>query len=224
VLGQLATGITHELTQPLGALRTLSENAVEFMRRGDDATLEKNLEIIGGLVDRMGAIIGPLKSFARKSPPFPQAVDLAMSIANARFLLEQRLQRGRVTMQTDLDRGVIIAWCDPVRLEQVLINLMSNAIDAMADSAERTLTLDAEMGDSRQIVIRVADTGTGLPPGCDRIFEPFFTTKPPGEGLGLGLAISRDIIRDFGGNLSARNRLEGGAEFIINLPAPPSGH
>jgi C4-dicarboxylate-specific signal transduction histidine kinase len=76
-----------------------------------------------------------------------------------------------------------------------------------------------------RVVAEVRDTGAGIPEDIrSRVIEPFFTTKPPGEGLGLGLAISRDIIRDFGGNLSARNRLEGGAEFIINLPAPPSGH
>ncbi|WP_210191693.1 MULTISPECIES: ATP-binding protein [Rhodomicrobium] len=224
VLGQLATGITHELTQPLGALRTLSENAVEFMRRGDSATLGKNLEIIGNLVDRMGAIIGPLKSFARVSPAFPQAVDVKLSIANAQFLLDQKLIQTHVKVHNYCERGGLTAWCDPVRLEQVLVNLMANAIDAMAECEERTLTLRAEAAGKSSLVISVADTGIGLPPAArEKIFEPFFTTKPPGEGLGLGLAISRDIIRDFGGSLSASSRREGGAEFIINLPTPPSG-
>jgi two-component system C4-dicarboxylate transport sensor histidine kinase DctB len=225
VLGQLATGITHELTQPLGALRTLSDNAVEFMRRGDTVTLAKNLAIISDLTDRMGAIIGPLKSFARKSPSYPQAVDVALAMANARFLLDRRLAEGRVTVRDDCERGRVLVWCDPVRLEQVLVNLMSNAVDAMAGSAERTLTLHAEAAaEANGVVIRVADSGAGLPPDTpSRIFEPFFTTKPPGEGLGLGLAISRDIIHDFGGSLSARNRCEGGAEFLITLPTPPAG-
>ena len=224
VLGQLATGITHELTQPLGALRTLSDNATEFMRRGDTATLEKNLAIISDLTDRMGAIIGPLKSFARKSPSYPQKVDVGLAMANAQFLLHRRLAEGRVTVTNDCDRGRIAVWCDPVRLEQVLVNLMSNAVDAMAGSAVRTLTLQAEAAEANGVVIRVADSGAGLPPDApSRIFEPFFTTKPPGEGLGLGLAISRDIIHDFRGSLSARNRDEGGAEFLINLPTPPAG-
>jgi C4-dicarboxylate-specific signal transduction histidine kinase len=224
VLGQLATGITHELTQPLGALRSLSENAVEFMRRGDAATLEKNLGIIGGLADRMGAIIGPLKSFARKSPAFPQLVDLEISISNAQLLLAQRFSRNRISVRKECERRGLTAWCDPVRLEQVLVNLMSNAIDAMADSSERTLTLRTQPSGTQGVVISVSDTGAGLPPESNQIFEPFFTTKPVGKGLGLGLAISRDIIRDFGGSLSACNRETGGAEFTISLPQPPARH
>lgn len=224
VLGQLATGITHELTQPLGAVRTLSANAVEFMRRGDQTTLEKNLTIIGGLVDRMGAIIGPLKSFARKSPASPEAVDIALPVANALFLLDQRLRHAGVTVVNGCEAGALMAWCEPIRLEQVLVNLIGNAIDAMADTPEPRLTLTAENGGLRGVLIHVADTGAGLPPEArERIFEPFYTTKPRGEGLGLGLAISRDICRGFGGNLSARGGGGQGAEFVIELPAPPQG-
>ncbi len=221
VLGQLSAGITHELTQPLGALRTLSENAVEFMHRGDHATVEKNLGIIGKLVDRMGAIIGPLKSFARKSPAHPQAVDVGQSVANALFLLDQRLRRAEVTVHTLCRPGEVQAWSDPIRLEQVLVNLVANAIDAMAVSEKRVLTIGAETV-SGGVLIRVADSGPGLATeDAERLFEPFYTTKPVGEGLGLGLAISRDIVRDFGGNLSARSSEGGGAEFIVDLPAPP---
>ena len=85
VLGQLATGITHELTQPLAAIRTLSQNAIEFMQRNDYTTLKKNLEIVGGLVDRMGLIIEPLKAFGRKSPLVPQKVDVGQSVATPCF-------------------------------------------------------------------------------------------------------------------------------------------
>jgi C4-dicarboxylate-specific signal transduction histidine kinase len=221
VLGQIATGITHELTQPLGALRALSENAVEFMRRRDYTTLAKNLHIISNLAERMGHIIGQLKAFARKSPALLQPVDVSLSIANARFLLDQRLSRSGVKVETR-QLETAIAWCDPLRLEQVLVNLMGNAIDAMGENAKRILTLETEAMDTGRILIRVTDTGPGLGACCDKIFEPFFTTKPSGEGLGLGLAISRDIVRDFGGSLSASNRHEGGAEFVINLPIPPA--
>ena len=222
VLGQIATGITHELTQPVGALRALSENAVEFMRRRDHTTLAKNLHIISNLAERMGHIIGQLKAFARKSPACPQPVDVSQSIANAQFLLDQRLHRAGVRVETRQPEPAI-AWCDPLRLEQVLVNLMGNAIDAMSDATERILTLQTEAVASGRIIIRVTDTGAGLPDEVsERMFEPFFTTKPSGEGLGLGLAISRDIVRDFGGSLSARNRAEGGAEFVINLPTPPT--
>ena len=222
VLGQLATGITHELMQPLGALRTLSENAVEYMHRGDQTTLAKNLGIIASLADRMGAIIAPLKSFPRKAPSNLQSVDVRQPVCNALVLLNQRVQRAEVTV---VNRCVneLVAWCEPNRLEQVLVNLIGNAIDAMAGAAEHTLTIDAEKVHGG-VTIRVADTGSGLPHvSPEALFEPFFTTKPPGVGLGLGLAISRDIVREFGGKLSARNRREGGAEFLIELMAPPEG-
>jgi C4-dicarboxylate-specific signal transduction histidine kinase len=222
VLGQITTSITHELTQPVGALQALSENAVEFMRRRDDATLAKNLQIISDLAQRMGDIIGQLKTFARKSPATPQVVEVSRSIANAQFLLDQRFTRAGITVDTGASAGVRV-WCDPLRLEQVLINLMGNAIDAMSEASERILVLKTECAGMGRIHIRVSDTGTGLPPQeSERIFEPFYTTKPSGVGLGLGLAISRDILREFGGSLSAYNRNGGGAEFVIDLPVPPA--
>jgi signal transduction histidine kinase len=126
---------------------------------------------------------------------------------------------------------------DETQIQQVLMNLATNAAHAMPSGGVIEVRLapclvDAGVAaqhpglkEGRYAHLTVQDGGTGMAEEIKkRIFEPFFTTKPPGEGLGLGLAISRDIIRDFGGNLSARNRLEGGAEFIINLPAPPSGH
>lgn len=222
VLGQLATGITHDLTQPLGALRTLSDNAVEFMHRGELPTVEKNLGIIGKLVDRMGSIIEPLKSFARKAPPHPQVVDVGQALGHALFLLERKLRQGGVRVHNRCPASLWRVWCEPVRLEQVLVNLIGNAIDAMAGQSTRELILEAGPAASGRLAIRVQDTGPGLNPShAERLFEPFFTTKPAGQGLGLGLAISRDIIHDFGGDLAARSRPEGGAEFCIELPLPP---
>lgn len=222
VLGQLATGITHELAQPLGALRTLSGNAVEFLRRGDLATAEKNLGILGKLVDQMGAIIGPLKNFGRKSPARPAAVDVGHAVASVLFLLDQRLRQHRVAVDNRCPPGRFSAWCDQNRLEQVLLNLINNAIDAMAGQPRRELVASAEADAAGRIRVDIADSGPGLDAAAaERLFEAFFTTKPPGEGLGLGLAISRDIVREFGGELTARNREGGGAMFTIELPAVP---
>jgi two-component system C4-dicarboxylate transport sensor histidine kinase DctB len=228
VLGRMAAGITHELAQPLGALRTLAGNAIEFMRRGDHATVEGNLKIIGELVDQMGSIIVPLKTFARKSPAFPQACDVCHVVASALFLLDQRLRTAGITVDNRCAPGSAIAWCDQNRLQQVLVNLIGNAIDAMGEIADqaapRRLAIEAEPAPDGRIAVRVADTGPGL--GAEalaHLFEPFFTTKPAGEGLGIGLAISQDIVRDFGGELSARNRDGGGAVFIIDLPAVAEG-
>jgi C4-dicarboxylate-specific signal transduction histidine kinase len=219
VLGQLATGITHELNQPLGAVRTLSANAVEFMRRGETETAEKNLRIVCDLADQMGGIITPLKSFARKSPAVPSRVDVAHAVSSALFLLDQSLRRSGVRVDNRCVVGERFSWCDQNRLQQVLINLIGNAADAMAACPERVLEIDAEARSDGCVCLSVSDTGCGMPEDVlNRLFEPFFTTKCAGEGLGLGLAISRDIVRDFGGDLLAENRPGGGARFIIVLP------
>ena len=220
VLGQLAAGITHELAQPLGAMRTLSGNAIEFMKRGNLATVEQNLGIIARLADQMGRIITPLKTFARKSPAIPAPTDLAHAVGAALFLLDQRLTKADITVTNRCEAGRDIAWCDQNRLEQVLINLIRNAADAMADAEHRELLIEAGPDEAGHIVLSIADSGSGLPEN-GQLFEPFFTTKPAGEGLGLGLAISRDIVREFGGELTAENRPEGGARFILQLPAAP---
>jgi len=222
VLGQMATGITHELSQPLGAIRTLSANAVEFMHRGDLATAEKNLGIVGQLAEQAGGIIRPLKTFARKSPAVSLAVDVALAVDAALFLFDQRLKKPSVTVDRRIGPNSWIAWCDQNRLQQVLVNLIGNAIDAMAEAPERRLTFSVERASSGQVALAVCDSGVGFSDEVlEHLFEPFFTTKQPGEGLGLGLTISRDILRDFGGDLLAGPAPGGGARFVILLPAVP---
>ncbi|UCV19586.1 sensor histidine kinase [Ferribacterium limneticum] len=222
VLGQMATGITHELSQPLGAIRTLSANAVEFMHRGDLATAEKNLGIVGQLAEQAGGIITPLKTFARKSPAVSVAVDVAQAVDAALFLFDARLKKMNVTVNRNFGPKSEIAWCDQNRLQQVLVNLIGNAIDAMADEPERRLTFSADRASSGQLALAVSDSGFGFTEkALEHLFEPFFTTKQPGEGLGLGLTISRDILRDFGGDLLAGPAPGGGARFVILLPAVP---
>ena len=226
-LGQLATGITHELAQPLGAIRTLAGNAVEFQRRGDQKAVSGNLGIITRLADQMGQIIQPLKGFARKSAAVPAATDVAHAVANALFLYDQRLRREGVEVRNLCVPGEVVAWCDPNRLEQVLINLIGNAADAMKDSPVRRLRIsagpDAAARDGEPpLRLDVVDSGPGVPESVRaRLFEPFFTTKEAGVGLGLGLAISRDIVREFHGELEASNHPEGGACFTLRLPLPP---
>jgi C4-dicarboxylate-specific signal transduction histidine kinase len=222
VLGQMATGITHELSQPLGAIRTLSANAVEFMHRGDLATAEKNLGIVGQLSEQMGGIITPLKTFARKSPAVPAAVDVAQAVDAALFLFDQRLRKQSVTVDRKIEPNFWIAWCDQNRLQQVLVNLIGNAIDAMAEQRNRQLSFALATNPDGQLALSVTDSGSGFSAkALARLFEPFFTTKQPGEGLGLGLTISRDIVREFGGDLLAEAAPEGGARFIILLPRAP---
>jgi two-component system C4-dicarboxylate transport sensor histidine kinase DctB len=224
VLGQLATGISHELAQPLGALRTLSANAAEFMRRGDLTTAQSNLALLGKLVDQMGAILGPLKNFARKSPQRLSAVVIEHAVGNALFLLDQRLRIHHIELEDQTRGSGITGWCDQNRLEQALVNLIGNAVDAMREAATRRLSITVERRNDGGCRIAIADSGPGIDEAAQpHLFEAFFTTKSVGEGLGLGLIISRDIVREFGGDIRAENGPDGGAVFFVDLPAvPPS--
>jgi two-component system C4-dicarboxylate transport sensor histidine kinase DctB len=218
VIGQLSAGIVHELNQPLAALRTLSGNATRFLERGDEATARANLERIGQLVDRMGQITGQLKAFARKSTGKAQPVDLRTVVSNAVALLDQRLRAAGATVNTPLPELPAMALCDPNRIEQVVVNLVGNAIDAVAGQEQCKIEIGMETDDSA-IALHVRDHGPGLSDEARRrLFEPFFTTKEAGHGLGLGLAISAGIVNDFGGTLTGANHPEGGAIFTLELP------
>ncbi|ATE59670.1 sensor histidine kinase [Thauera sinica] len=223
VIGQLSTGIAHELNQPLAALRTLSANAGRFLERGDAGTARANLERIAELADRMGRITGQLRNFARKSSGQSEPVRLCHALDNALALLEARLRRSGAAVERSCPADEPVAMCDANRLEQVLVNLVGNALDAMAGQAQPRLDLSWER-DGGVVRLRVRDHGPGLSDEArSRLFEPFFTTKPAGDGLGLGLAISAGIVRDFGGSLQGANHPEGGAVFTLELPLAP-GH
>lgn len=218
VIGQLSAGIVHELNQPLAALRTLSSNATRFLERGDEATTRANLDRIGQIVDRMGQMTGQLKAFARKSSGQAQPVDLKTVAGNAVALLDQRVQGAGATITMHLPDCPIVALCDPNRLEQVLVNLVGNAVDAVAGGNSPRIDVSAEVRD-RAVRLQVRDHGPGLTDEAQkRLFEPFFTTKEAGHGLGLGLAISVGIVRDFGGTLVGANHPDGGAVFTLELP------
>ncbi len=200
LLGQLSAGISHELGQPLTALRALAENGRLLVERGKLEMARENFAAITGLAERMGRITSQLKSFARKAPAESRALPLVEAVSNARQLLAPRLKAEQVTLEVEVPEALAVE-CDGYRLEQVLLNLMANAADAMRGCERRLLTVSAfESGE--RVVVRVADSGPGIPPALsERLFEPFFTTKPPGEGLGLGLVISSHIVREFGGVL-----------------------
>lgn len=218
VIGQLSAGLAHELNQPLAALSTLSGNAVKFLARGNVEMASSNLARIGPLVERMGLMTGQLKGFARKSSGEARLVVLSRSVDNALFLQEQRLLRGRVSVKIDFPEKELRVWCDPNRLEQVLVNLIGNAIDAMEHAAEPRIELQASESEG-MARLQVRDHGPGLSEEIlAHLFEPFFTTKAPGVGLGLGLPISAGIVRDFGGELTAWNAPDGGAIFALTIP------
>lgn len=218
VIGQLSTGIAHELNQPLAALRTLSGNSVRFLDRGDLGTTRSNLERIAQLADRMGQITGQLRTFARKSSGPLQPMPLCRALDNSLALLESRLIHANTELRRHCPLPEPVALCDANRLEQVLINLIGNALDAMEGQPTPCIELGCEsIGGLARLTVR--DHGPGLDEEAIRhLFEPFFTTKQAGAGLGLGLTISAGIIRDFGGTLSGENHPGGGAIFTLEIP------
>jgi two-component system C4-dicarboxylate transport sensor histidine kinase DctB len=226
LLGRMSAGMVHELNQPLAAMRTLADNACVLLQHGRTADVEGNLQRIAKLVDRLGALTHRLKSFAHKSQSPPAPVALQPVVANAQFLLSRRLREAGVEFEVDIAPPKLQVLADEARLEQVLVNLMANAVDAMAAPAgapaepapPRRLHVRARpAGDN--VRIEVEDSGPGIREDIlPRLFEPFVTSKPAGQGLGLGLMISAHIAREFGGTLTAENRAEGGARFVFTLP------
>ncbi|REC93979.1 sensor histidine kinase [Kushneria indalinina] len=219
VLGQLAASINHELNQPLGAIRAYADNARILLERGRPEAAADNLVQISELVERMAAISAQLRQFSRKGDDTLTDVSAQACFDYALRLFRARLEAADIRVRLQMSEATCWVRADSVRLEQVLVNLIGNAQQAMCDSAERQLILSAEHRDE-WVILSVADSGPGLSAeALDHLFEPFYTTRAAGKGLGLGLSISQRIISDLGGRLEARNRPEGGALFIIHLPA-----
>ena len=218
-LGQMSAALSHEFNQPLGAARNYAENAQLLLDRGRSTEARSNIDRIVGMIDRMTRISRHLRNFARKPNQQLRPVALAEAVVAAQELLGWRLAKSGVTLTLDLGEGSLCVTGGAVRLQQVLVNLLSNAIDAVEDWPDKRVHLSARLrGDLVQITLR--DHGPGVPEAVQaRIFDPFFSTKEVGKGLGLGLSISYNIVHDFGGRLSMRNHPEGGAEFTLVLQA-----
>ncbi len=215
-LGQLSAGIGHELNQPLGAIRTYADNAKVLLDRDRLPDVEANLTQISGITARMAEIIRRLKTFARKPSHKIEAVCLRAAVDDALALMDSRIDGERIEIEVPSEGAGVLA--DPVRLQQTLVNLVGNALDAMAKTQAPCLRFVAEpQGD--QVALQVIDNGPGITDDAlEHVFDPFYTTKDPGQGLGLGLSISYNILRDLGGSLIANNRPEGGACFTLTLP------
>jgi len=220
VLGQMSAGITHELNQPLTALRTLSSNTIFFLEHGEEQKVKANLEMIAHLTDHMGKVTAQLKKFARKSAVDLQPVLVASVVSDALFLIGQSVHIANLQIDKRVEPPDVMAVCDANRLEQVLLNLLSNAADAVSDVDDPRIMLRVT-GDDDWVCIELHDNGPGVEEHVfPRLFEPFFSTKEQGAGLGLGLAISADIVRGLGGTLAATSsELLGGALFTVRLRA-----
>jgi len=211
-LGQMSAGLSHELNQPLMAIQTFAENAVAFLDRGKPGRAGENLSRISDMARRMGRIIKNLRAFSRQESEPAVRVDLVAVLHSAVELTAPRLRHEDVTLDLDLPDAPVWVSGGEVRLGQVFVNLISNAVDAMAGRALRRLAITVDAA-----TVRIRDTGPGID-SPEHIFDPFYSTKEVGasEGMGLGLSISYGIIQSFGGEIRGRNGPDG-AEFVVEL-------
>jgi two-component system C4-dicarboxylate transport sensor histidine kinase DctB len=216
-LGQMSAALSHEFNQPLAAVKTYADNATILIDRGRAAEARDNLNRISGLTDRMASLGRHLRNFARKPNEKLGAVSLEETVKDTLEIVSARVKAANATLTIDLGTTPPTVWAGSVRLQQVLVNVISNAADAVEGRDNRTIGLTARPEGGR-ILIRIRDHGPGVPAAiAERIFDPFFTTKGVGKGLGLGLSISYNIVKDFGGSLSVENHSGGGAVFTIEL-------
>nr|WP_249170243.1 ATP-binding protein [Burkholderia vietnamiensis] len=244
-LGQMAAGITHELNQPLAALRSFSDNTRVLLDRGEQGAARENLEAIAALTERMGKITNQLKLFVGRAKPRNERALVVRALRSVLALLGERIRGVALTLTLrdatvapaqdaplDLagDYPELVARCEDLRLEQVLINLLGNALDAVGGAAAAAVVAAPAIDvtivvSAATLSIEVRDNGPGIAPDLlPRLFEPFFTTKEMGRGLGLGLAISSSIASDAGGALTARNAPDGGALFVLTLRRARTHH
>jgi two-component system C4-dicarboxylate transport sensor histidine kinase DctB len=223
-LGQMSAALSHELNQPLAAVRTYADNAGVLIGRGRVEEARETVARIASLVDRMTAISRHLRNFARKPNQKLGPVSLDEAVRDTLEIVAWRLKAADAELVVDIDPDAATVHAGSVRLSQVLVNIVSNAADAVEGRAERRIELGARREGDR-VRITVADRGPGVPEAiAGRIFDPFFSTKGVGRGLGLGLSISYNIVKDFGGSLTVERRAEGGTlvAIVLAAAAPPA--
>ena len=230
-LGEMATGIAHELNQPLSVMKTASSFCMKKMlakQKIKDEILENLLTKIDKNVDRANRIINHMRQFARKSDLALGRIQVNDVLVKAFEIFSQQLKLKGIEVIWDLDENLPMILGDPGRLEQVFINLLINARDAIEDKwgvkeragSDKRITIKTR-AHKMNVIIEVYDTGMGIPDSIsDKIFEPFFTTKEVGKGTGLGLSISYGIVKECGGTIRARSNADQGACFIFTFPIP----
>lgn len=211
-LGQMSAGLSHELNQPLMAIQNYAENAEQFLERNKTDRVGDNLGRISDMARRMGRIIKNLRAFSRQESAPAVRVDLVAVLESALELTAPRLRQEDVTLVFDPPATKVWVSGGEVRLGQVFVNLITNAVDAMAGRDLRVLTIEIA-----QSAVHVRDTGPGIE-RPERVFDPFYSTKEVGasEGMGLGLSISYGIVQSFGGEIRSGNGPQG-AEFVVDL-------
>jgi len=216
-LGQMSAALSHEFNQPLAAVKVYAENAATFLDRGRAEDARKNVTLISQMADRMASISKHLRNFARRPQEKVGPVPLMAVLDDALSLMEAKLKAAKAHVHYERPTQEVLVIGGRVRLQQVLINLVSNALDAMEAEENPQIDISIRRAADRWLV-EVRDYGPGMDENAlSQLFDPFFTTKIPGKGLGLGLSISYNIVHDFGGTLAARNHPDGGAVFTVDL-------
>jgi len=220
-IGTITTGVAHEVNQPLTAIRTASENGLKLLERGRTADVRENLSLIVSLTQRIGSITGELLSYGRRGRGERTSVPLDDILDGALLLVGDSFRRAGVTLEVVREPRLPPLIAGRIRIEQVLVNLLQNALDAVKDRPDGHVRLTAAAR-AQVIHLLVEDNGPGVDPEViEAIFQPFFTGKPDGTGLGLG--ISREIVADHGGTLQLGNSALGGAAFVVELPLKSDG-
>jgi len=215
----MSAALSHEFNQPLAAAKTYAESASLLIERGRVEEANSNLSRISALIDRMASISRHLRNFARKPNEHVGPVPLDTVVADTLEIVSARLKAADAHLHVALGPETLFVKAGPVRLQQVLVNIISNAADAVEGLDDRRIDLTAQKSDNK-VIVSVRDRGPGVPPAImERIFDPFFSTKGVGKGLGLGLSISYNIVKDFGGGVVVTNLGGGGARFDIGLDA-----
>jgi signal transduction histidine kinase len=224
VAGKLAASLAHEVGTPLNIISGRAEYMLKSLPQGDPR--RDDLEGIVVQIERISRIITSLLDSVRPQGPKLEPTEPAALVDQLFPLLRHAARQREVTLVRDVPAELPPIQADPAQLQQVLINLVVNALDATPAGGRITISASAaDRGDARGVVMRVADTGCGIPPALlPRVFDAFLTTKPPGGGTGLGLAICRDIVRAHGGEISAESRVGEGSTFTVWLPLVPAPH
>jgi C4-dicarboxylate-specific signal transduction histidine kinase len=219
-LGELTTGVAHELNNPLNNIGLFIGNATDQLRLGliDPKRLEHELQKAMEQVRKATSIISHLRTFGRAAPVSVERVDVDEVIERSLSLMQEQLRLRGIEVELDLCAEELIVLGNAIQLEQVFINLLTNARDALEEAPQKTIRIGSSC-DERWIRIAFADTGAGIAPDLEqRIFDPFFTTKEVGTGTGLGLSITYSIVKEHGGEITVSSEPDGGARFLIALP------
>lgn len=214
-LGEMSAAVSHELNQPLAAMKTYLAGARLLVKRNRPDEALTSFQRIDDLIERMGAITKQLKSYARKGGDEFHPVEMGEAVASALSMMEPQLRQRQVRISKIVPTESVRVMGDRVRIEQVMINLLRNALDATDSVPDPEIEILLAAGETATLTVR--DNGPGIE-DLNNLFEPFFTTKQPGDGVGLGLAISSGIVNDLGGRLTARNGDGRGAVFEVQLP------